>query len=62
MKSTKKPVKLDRNKLFGFSQPGSGKAGSKNEFAKPAIGTKTVGTKVAASIIGTKGGSPVSAA
>jgi hypothetical protein len=47
MKSTKKPVKLDRNKLFGFSQPGSGKAGSKNEFAKPAIGTKTVGTKVA---------------
>jgi hypothetical protein len=48
MKSTKKPVKLDRNKLFGFSQPGSGKAGSKNEFAKPAIGTKTVGTRAAA--------------
>jgi len=54
MKSTKKPVKLDRKKLFGFSQPGSGKAGSKNEFAKPAIGTKTVGSKPVSPIIATR--------
>ena len=42
MKSTTKPVKLDKTKLFGFNQVSSGKYGT---IAKPMIGAKTVGIK-----------------
>lgn len=44
MKSTTKPIQLDKSKLFGFNQA-SDKAGSKNKFSKPMIGGKAVGIK-----------------
>ncbi|HEX7654092.1 MAG TPA: hypothetical protein VF607_11335 [Verrucomicrobiae bacterium] len=46
MKTTKKSIKLEKEKLFGFNQPGSGKKGSKTIFARPMIGSKAVGSKV----------------
>ncbi|HET7625095.1 MAG TPA: hypothetical protein VFM25_07510 [Verrucomicrobiae bacterium] len=45
MKSTTKPIQLDKSKLFGFNQTGSDKSGSKNKFSKPMIGGKAVGVK-----------------
>jgi hypothetical protein len=46
MKSTTKQIKLDKTKLFGFNQAGSGKLDSENKSIKPVIGSKTVGAKV----------------
>lgn len=45
MKTPRKRIQLEKAKLFGFNQPASGKAQSKSAFAKPMIGTKTVGAK-----------------
>jgi len=42
MKSTTKPVNLDKSKLFGFNQASSMKKGAES---KPVIGAKTVGVK-----------------
>jgi|GEM_PF-6736642 len=43
MKSTTKQIKLDKTKLFGFNQAGSGKAQAKT---RPMIGSKAVGSKL----------------
>ena len=46
MKSTTKQIKLDKTKLFGFNQTGSGKIDSENNSTRPVIGYKTVGAKL----------------
>jgi hypothetical protein len=45
MKSITKRIKLDRSKLFGFSQVRPGQTGSNENAPKAAVGMKTVGSK-----------------
>jgi hypothetical protein len=45
MKSTTKRIKLDRSKLFGFSQVKPGQSGSNENAPKATVGMKTVGSK-----------------
>lgn len=45
MKSTTKRIKLDRSKLFGFSQVKLGQTGSTENSPKAMVGMKTVGSK-----------------
>lgn len=45
MKSTSKRIKLDKTKLFGFSQTSADKSKAKLISAKPMIGSKAAGVK-----------------
>lgn len=45
MKSTTKRIRLDRSKLFGFSQVKADQTGSTEKSPKTMAGMKTVGSK-----------------